>query len=782
VAGVTAFLRERDALIASATPGPEAARALSDLSDRAVSALAEAALSALATPWTVLALGGWGARRLLPRSDLDLLVIADAPAPQLRAALRDVLYPLWDAGLIVGHQVRTRRDHERVCRDDLETLTATLTGRVLCGDVALGERLLSEVAASARKRSTALTKRLTTRERPGSPYLLEPDLKEGAGGQRDLDEIVWLGGVLTGRPARTPDALEDAHVLDAGEAGRLAAAGALIAAARWEVHRLSPRPASLLTLELAAVARIDAESVQRALADAHHLLLRVRGRVTGRPTPYDPHAAPSRAPLTRAAPSGGAAPSDVPAPLDGPRLFALLDMGEESLPTLEEAAWSGLLDDLAPAFGELMSVRRPALSHRFTVGAHCLRTAVIVSGLAASRPEAARAAAGVPDPRPLQVAAFLHDFGKSQRGPGHPERGASAVETLGVRFGLDRVRMREAALLVREHLLLSETASGEDIHDEDVLLRAASRIPGPAALDALYLLTMADSLATGPGAWTAWHAVLVGELTDRLRAALSEEVSGAGIVQHAEAVRADALALLVSRDPDGPAIAFVRRASLRYLAATSPDDVVRHAELVTTLAASGLPDGFGVSVGPGPADGTWGVSVAAFDRHGLFAAICGAFTLTGLDIMGATAYDAHQGVVIDVFVVRSDTRAAVDTATWAGFERHLNSALSDPAGMAVRIAERQRHYPPASRHRSRVETGSTGAYVTEVRVRAADRVGLLYDLAQAFAQTGLRIQWARAVTADGVARDVFHVTDEAGEPVNDPGVLGHLAMHIRERT
>jgi len=67
-------------------------------------------------------------------------------------------------------------------------------------------------------------------------------------------------------------------------------------------------------------------------------------------------------------------------------------------------------------------------------------------------------------------------------------------------------------------------------------------------------------------------------------------------------------------------------------------------------------------------------------------------------------------------------------------------------------------------------------------VRAADRVGLLYDLAGAFAETGLQIRWARALTKDGVAHDVFHVTDEFGEPVDDPGVLGHLSMRIRERS
>jgi [protein-PII] uridylyltransferase len=165
----------------------------------------------------------------------------------------------------------------------------------------------------------------------------------------------------------------------------------------------------------------------------------------------------------------------------------------------------------------------------------------------------------------------------------------------------------------------------------------------------------------------------------------------------------------------------------------------------------------------------------------LFAAICGALSLSGLDIMGADAYDAHEGVAVDVFTVRSDTRATVDTATWSAFERHLSGALIDPGGLAARLAERQRHYPARTRVRTRVETHDSGVYATAIEVRAADRVGLLHDLALAFAQSGLRIGWARALTKDGVARDVFHVTDELGEPVDDPGILGHVAMRIRER-
>jgi UTP:GlnB (protein PII) uridylyltransferase len=763
-ADVAGFLREREALIASATPGPEAASALSDLTDRAVSALAEAALSRLRSPWALLALGGWGARRLLPHSDLDLLVLTDAPASELRPALTEVLYPLWDSGLHVGHQVRSRRDHERMVRTDLETLTATLTGRVLGGDAGLAERLLTDVAADARRRAKRHVPALVGRPRAGSPYLLEPDLKEGAGGQRDLDEIVWLGAVLTGRPSVGPEALADTGTIDAAEAARLREAGARITAARWALHRLVTRPTSLLSLELAAEADLDLSTLHAAMADAHHMLLRIRGRLTSRPTTFDPRC-----------------PAGPHAPLDGAALFAILDRGPGALDDLEEATWAGLLDDLVPAFGELLDVRRPALSHLYTVGAHCLRAATAVSSSPAERPEAARALASVSDRRPLQTAALLHDVGKSHRGPGHEERGAEAVRTLGARFGLHTTQVEEAALLVHEHLLLAQTASGRDIHDEDVLLRTAARLGRPSVVDELYLLTMADSLATGPSAWTAWHAALVGELSDRLKGALSDSVQGAGLVEHAEETRDRALQAIGELPAAAQLAAFVRRAPLRYLAATAAGDVVRHAQLVTAMADSGLRDGFQVAIGTGPTASSWRVSVAAFDRPALFATICGALSLTGLDIMAADAYDAQGGVALDVFIVRSDTRATIDTATWAAFERHLRSAFLDPAGLAVRLAERRSHYPAKARTRTRVEVEETGAYATAVKVRAADRVGLLYDLALAFAQTGLQIRWARAITQDGIARDVFHVTDETGEPVDDAGVIGHLAMRIRER-
>jgi UTP:GlnB (protein PII) uridylyltransferase len=746
---VSAYVVRRLELIGSAEPGTAAARDLSDLTDRAVSAVAETALASLRDPWALVALGGWGAGRLLPGSDLDFLVVTAAPAAELKPALEQVLYPLWDAGLKVGHQVRSRRDHLRSARDDLVTLTATLSGRHLAGDETLSSRLLAETAAGASKQARRLVAGLARRDRPGSPYLLEPDLKEGAGGQRDLDEIAWLAAVLSGAPAVSPEPLVGLGLLSSNEAGRLAAAGDRITAARWSLHRSSTRATSILTLD-AADETVATEGLHGALADASHLLLRVRARALGRPLACD-------------GPGAGA--------LAAAGLFALLDQGAEAVIELEDAAWSGCLDDAVPGFADLMTLRRPAIGHLYTVGAHSIRCAALVSDIARRR--------GGRAGRVLQTAALLHDIGKVQSGPAHPARGAGMLRTVAPRLELDPMEASDAERLVAEHLLLAETSATQDIHDEDVLLRTAAAVGRPDMLEWLYELTEADATATGPGSWTPWHAALVGELADRLAAALSEEVEGAGMADRAEIARTEALALL-GPTADGALTAFVSDAHIRYLASQSPSDIVVHARMAADVAASGGREPR-TAVSPGPVERTWRVTVAAADRTGLFAAAAGSLALAGLDILSAEAFSAPGDVALDAFIVRPDTLAEAGTSTWSTFDRYLVAAVGGHLDTEARMIERRRHYERPAGAEPTVSVERTGSYATAVYVTASDRVGLLYDLARAIADCGLDIRWARATTRAGLVRDVFHLVDAYGEPVDDPGELGHLAMRMRER-
>lgn len=746
-------LKTRAKLIAEAEPTLDSARRLATVMDDAVRALARAARSASGIRFALVALGGWGAGALLPSSDLDLLVLSDAPPDRLKPLVEELLYPLWDSGLKVGHQVRSPREQLKACRADLATCTATLTARPIVGDAEWAASVIDDVARDARKRSRALLAELAERPRPGTPFVLEPELKEGAGGRRDFDELVWTAAVVSGSRCDDPAPLVDAGLLTAEELALVRTAAETTAAARFELARAGE--GGRLTLEGAsALERTDAEQLQAALADTALVLERVRARAARRTRTTDA----------------------APAPLTAAEALGLLGGGEASLHALETAAWEGRLDALVPGFRALMAMRRPGLGHELTVGAHCLRCACLAATPPAPGTALERSRTAITDPSVLLVAALVHDVGKAVPGPGHAERGVVPAREAAERFGLSPEAAADVADLVALHLELAETAARVDLDDEDAILRAAARVRRRELLAPLHLLTAADSSATGPATWSAWTATLVGHLVARLDTALSDAVDGAGIAAAGEAVRAAALAEL-SRSLDAER-AFAEIAPVRYLAGRQPGDVVRDAHLLAELSASPAAT-FKLAVTPGPLPDTHALTIAAFDRSELLARLAGAISLAGLDILSLDAYGAPGGIALDSFVVTSATLRPVTPETFAKLERLLDAALRDRLELRTRLAERARHYPPRSAAAVDVKVVSEG-WDTAVRVKAPDRPGLLHDLARAVSGDGLDIRWAKVLTVDGVAIDTFHVVGPDGGAVDDDGVLGHLVMRLRE--
>jgi [protein-PII] uridylyltransferase len=748
---VESYLSQRQALIASATPGVEAARELARLTDEAVRELARAASSRLGGRRTALvALGGWGAGAMLPSSDLDILVLSEEPEPSLKPYVEAIFYPLWDAGLKVGHQVRNPRGQLRAMKTDLASCTASLTGRPIDGAAEWAQLVLTQGAREARKRSRSLLREISQRPRPGSPYRLEPELKEDAGGRRDYDELTWTAAVISGEVASSPGGLVTAGILSAEEYRMLEAAAEVVSAARFELGR--DGWGAEMTLDAAEGLRsVSADDVQLALAQTALVLARVRRRVTGE--------------------SAGAE-----TPLTPTELFALLGVGEVAFGALEEAAQSGRLDEALPGFSAMMTLRRPGIGHELTVGAHSLRTAALVATMPAEG-ALARSREALEHSHTLQVAALAHDVGKVVPGSGHSERGAQPAAECAQRLGLSQDAADDVADLVRLHVELADAAARADLDDEDTMLQVAARIGRRELLAPLHLLTAADSIATGPAMWTPWKASLVGALVSRLDAALSDDVDGAGIAARADATRGAARELMA----DAPEYerAFLESASLRYLAAHAPEEVRRDARLVAELRRAHGGTEAHIAVSSGPTSETAAVTVVALDKPELLARTAGAMSLAGLDILSVDAYGSRDGVALDSFVVASATRAPLTTETFSQLERLVRAALRDRLQLKTRLAERRRLYPARTSGPVKVETFSA-AWDTAVRVSAPDRPGLLHDLARAVSATELDIRWAKVLTVDGMALDTFHVVGPDGGPVDDPGVLGHLVMRLRE--
>jgi [protein-PII] uridylyltransferase len=412
------------------------------------------------------------------------------------------------------------------------------------------------------------------------------------------------------------------------------------------------------------------------------------------------------------------------------------------------------------------------------VGGHSVRAAALVRDGAAADPRAAAVLRVPADRRIATVAALLHDIGKRSDTDDHGLAGAPVAREAALQLGLSGPEAKAVSKLVRDHLLLAQTAAAADIDDEDVVTEVAARIGEARLVGPLYVLTMADSLATGADMWTPWKAALTGELAGKLERLLTggEALTLAG---QASAVRDEVLTLARFEQVPSSIADFARHAPLRYLAEHTPEEVVDHARLAFTLAQGSRSGTARLEVRGGPMPSTWRATVVALDRPGLLATLAGVFALSGLDILAVAAHTTGRGVALDTFVVAGATLAEVDSSVWAKVERSLSAALEGKLAVPVRLAERRSHYRATERRVSpKVRWDAGNDFTTAITVKAADRVGMLHDLALAIGDAGLDIRSVTAVTSDGVARDTFRVVDEYGQPPTDASTLDALGVTL----
>ncbi len=260
---------------------------------QANAAFYEDILARITTPLTVAATGSFGRGAVALRSDLDLRFVCSKEAPR-EEDVEAFLYPLWDARIAVGHQILRVDDVLELALQDLSTATSLLDLRALGGDVdvvrALLDRAFEGLFGDAHL--TTFLRRLEE-ERDGrharfcgSVYLLEPDVKNGAGGLRDLDHARWAARARYRFDPRAPTYRELVHVgvLLPREGEELAAAEDFLWSVRNRLHVHADRRSDRLTFEEqeAIAAELDygsePSSVERFMQDYYqHARAVVRG-------------------------------------------------------------------------------------------------------------------------------------------------------------------------------------------------------------------------------------------------------------------------------------------------------------------------------------------------------------------------------------------------------------------------------------------------------------------------------------------------------------------------
>lgn len=205
---------------------------------------------------TIMAVGGYGRAEMAPHSDVDIAFFTPTRrAPWCEQVIEAILYFLWDLGLKVGHSSRTPEDMVRMAKEDLTIRTALLEGRFLWGDDDLYQeirrRFLVEVVAGTERKfvSEKLDERNARHKRMGdSRYVVEPNVKEGKGGLRDLQTLYWIGKYI--HQVRSGEDLVEAGLLTRLEYRSFRRAESFMLAVRCHLHMMTGRAEDRLTFDL----------------------------------------------------------------------------------------------------------------------------------------------------------------------------------------------------------------------------------------------------------------------------------------------------------------------------------------------------------------------------------------------------------------------------------------------------------------------------------------------------------------------------------------------------
>jgi [protein-PII] uridylyltransferase len=776
--------------------GPDTCAALSDGLDTALRELSEG----MGPGAALVALGGYGRGEQCIWSDVDVMVLYSGDEPERH--VRAVLYPLWDAGLKVGHAVRTVAHCRSAAKEEFDTLTSLLSARLIAGDETLFGELIDTVTDLIRTRP--LSPGLVARERERrarDPFqTMTADVKESRGALRTHHGFWWerRRAELLGRPvdAATPTELEARTVLLSIRNALHAAAGRASdrflvdlrePAARWlgtEVHLLAARYTAALHEgdRLADRRWPDLHSEQDPMIGlGRRVFAAIRSRFTQPPEEVRaPEGVLGLAVAAAGRESGAwfsddeeeavraAARCDWTA-ADRAAFVTLLGAGARGMTIfgrLEELGW---LRREFPEWAPVATAPQLAPFHDHPVGAHLWRTVREMQTLIADGGEPGVIAEEVGSTEELLLAAFFHDIGKA-RGGNHAEKGAelAAAFLRRTHFGPATIAVVSAA--IRHHLLLSETATRRDLADLRVIDGIADEVGDSRQLQVLYLLTIADLRATGTTMWNGWRAALLQELYRKVGGAL-EAGGAAPATPHLDAVLDAAPAGTDRRAVEEHVAAM----SPDYLDTTTPGEVLWHLEVAADLE--------GPALIAADSEDSGRVLVAGEDRMGFLLAVSRAFTANGVGILDARLRTRADGIALDTFHITDDrTGAVIAPARLQKVATDLRATLAGELDLRPAIRERVAAYRRASGESGTVQVRPRVAgRFTSVEVRAPDRVGLLTSIVEALHGEGLDIHLARIDTMGSEARDVFYVRWIGGTPIRADAELTALGKRLEDR-
>lgn len=753
----------------------------------------------------LVAVGGFGRGDLQPHSDVDLLILYQGELND--EAIRFFIQCLWDLGLDIGHSVRTVDECRKLASRDVTVATNLLEGRFISGNIRLYEKMYHGIHADEIWTGKSFfqakysEQKLRHQKCGGTAYHLEPNIKDGPGGLRDIHMVTWVA--QRHFKVTSMHGLVDVGFLHPDEYINLQKGRRYLWKIRFALHHLAGRKEDRLLFDyqkpIAEIFGYVDDSrrlgVERFMQDYYRnamqlerLNLRLLQLFHENILYVDlPKKVISLSPRFRAvnnyieicsAELFHSEPSvffelfqllQEHDWLEGIRAdtvralrqsLHLVDHEFRDSPVIKEQFIDifkqtkgvfkqlmrmnrlGLLGQYLPVFGEVVGLMQYDLFHMYTVDQHSLfvlRNMRHIAQNAKQHPLAHSVLRKFNNTYVLYLSALFHDIAKG-RGGDHSDLGAIDAMNFAIEHNLPKEDAELLSWLVKNHLIMSVVAQKQDISDEKIIRNFTEIIKNKKHLDALYVLTIADISATDPKLWNAFKDGLLRELYRRTCSELENDSIN----------RLEKKKELAKRNltdiPDQVIEDFWRTTDERFFDHSSISQInqiitqaTKHPDKASVLISDRHDDGFAMIV-------------YVDDYRGLFSQVMHVLTNHQIRVADARIYNTMDGKALDYFhclghynehILNTLTDSLLSVLKSQNFDNILNHYLQDI---------RQKHFIIEPKVKFFIGRNDKE---TKMELICSDRFGLLAWMAKLLLEMNIDIHGARIATFGNRVEDVF---------------------------
>ncbi|SPD75535.1 Bifunctional uridylyltransferase/uridylyl-removing enzyme [uncultured Desulfobacterium sp.] len=811
--------------------------------------LAEEISAASQDTVAVMALGSYGRRELCLGSDVDLMVIHQGKlSQQMSDIIARSIYPLWDAKLEVGHSILTVQECIRLCANDFRVLTSVMDGRFLLGsqpffllfEEAFWSKLIREKNSFLKQFLIYNAKR--SEKFHTEAYLVEPDIKEGSGGLRDLHFMSWMAKLYFN--CKNLAQIKKFAVFSYFEFDDLVSSAIFLLRLRNHLHALTGRKEDRLYLpyQQTLSKKLGYEdgpnmlAAEKFMRDIHLHINRIhysheefisKSLEIIDPLPHGP--APHTSETALRVKKGniiiekGRVSEKGPTLIlkafnEGNRLGLFLDSetiweskkiiqtrGEELVNSTDAkkiflkiilnpkspkiirlSLEVGLIGLFIPEFNNIRNLAELGYYHVETVDLHSIRTIEILNSISMGyyddrSPLLRKIFQVINNPEFIYLAALLHDIGKGY-GVDHCLKGELLTRDILVRIGVSDDDALTVSLLVKNHLLLAHISQHRNLNDEKTCVQVAESIHNEDFLNMLLLLTVADSLATGPAARGDWKMTLLMELFFKVRRILKSGVfATADATRVIEDKKRFVRESLKGRYQTDEVLNMIDQVPSRYFLNITPLNMLRHFEMALTMGEDRLRWHLEKLKGAPVTR----IVLCTYDRPGLFSKMVGVLFLNNITVLSANIFTLKNGLAFDVYEVTNPLDPYSEEERWKKIHKEINQSLSGDLPLDDLIEKKGRAMPVPEKSGRIIPRevnidNDVSDFFTVIEVRSPSVVGLLYELAKRMFSLGLNIRFARFYRDKEYMSGDFYVRDSLAQKIHDPERISRIRQGIIE--